>query len=131
MKKLVNVRFVLMKQILGSRRDAKSFGPKKIIYLHCAAFFPCMRAIDRFSRECCQQPTGALANQSAACHLRQSGRLSVRHALGGQVRILRLIKLRPAYPGNSILLVESRNASFWSTTRRLTVFWRDSGCFIS
>ncbi len=43
-----------------------------------AAACPCMHAIDRFSHEH-QQPTRALANQDAAPHLRQSGRLSIHH----------------------------------------------------
>ncbi len=44
-----------------------------------ASACPCTRAIERFSRER-QKPVRALANQNAASHLRQSDRLSVRHA---------------------------------------------------
>ncbi len=40
---------------------------------------PCARAIDRLSRAH-RQPTRTLANQNAAAHLRQSGRLSGHHA---------------------------------------------------
>ncbi len=43
--------------------------------------------VDRFSREC-KQPTGALVNQNAASHLRQSGRMSIRHAWLAQMRLL-------------------------------------------
>ncbi len=46
-----------------------------------AAVCPCTRTIDHFSHEC-QQPAGALVNQNAASHLRQSGHLRVRHAAG-------------------------------------------------
>ncbi len=41
------------------------------------------RAIDRFSRER-QQPARALANQNAASHLRQLGRLKVRHIMAAK-----------------------------------------------